>query len=145
MIDNFFSAGDLIVQRLKNVITAPAVIRIAPNQEWALANVLDRAISVIYWDDQPTSDSAGNGKYQTSEQYWLIVISLKNAQNVGNAARQEVGSLVVDVLQALQGYDLSINHKSLVRRRCPLRNPDKGIYVHVPLMFSTAIHISATK
>jgi hypothetical protein len=146
MIDNFFSAGELIVAQLKAKLNPPAnlPIRVAPNQEWAINNVVDQAISVIFFDDQPAvsnGGSAGRGKSQSSTQFWLIVVSQKNVQNVGVAARLEIGTVVVAVLKALQGYELSPDHRPLKRERSQFRNPDKGAYVHIPLMFSTNIII----
>lgn len=146
MIENFFSAGELIVAQLKAKLNPPAnlPIRVAPNQEWAINNVVDQAISVIFFDDQPKMSehgSAGRGKKQISSQFWLVVVSQKNVQNVGVAARLEVGTVVVDVLSALQGHTLSPDHTPLKRERSQFRNPDKGAYVHIPLMFSTTIII----
>ena len=144
MITNFFSAGELIVEQLKAKLNPAAnlPIRVAPNQEWAINNVVDQAISVIFFDDQPNAGnhgSAGRGKQQISTQFWLVVVSQKNVQNVGVAARFEVGTAVVNVLSALQGCKLSADHAHLKRERSQFRNPDKGAYVHIPLMFSTTI------
>ena len=146
MIENFFSTGELIVAYLKTKLNLPAnfPVRVAPNQEWAINNVVDQAISVIFFDDQPNTGnhgSAGRGKSQISTQFWLVVVSQKNVQNVGVAARLEIGTVVVDVLKALQGYEPSPDHRPLQRQRSQFRNPDKGAYVHVPLMFSTSIVI----
>ena len=146
MIENFFSAGELIVQRLKATVqNVPDLnIRVAPNQEWAIANALDKSIHVIFFDDQPETGKGGtSGRYvqQISTQYWLVVVSLKNVSNVGVAARQDVGGLIVTVLQALQGHRLSKDHHELKRQRSPFRNPDKGGYIHIPLLFSTSIII----
>jgi hypothetical protein len=146
MLVNFFGAGDLIVEHLKIKLNPPAnfPIRVAPNQEWAVNNVVDQAISIIFFDDQPNTanhGSAGRSKSQSSTQFWLIVVSQKNVQNAGVAARLEIGTVVVDILKALQGYELSPDYRPLKRERSQFRNPDKGAYVHIPLMFSTSIII----
>jgi hypothetical protein len=146
MIENFFDAGALIVQRLQDKVQdVPALnIRLAPNQEWAIANALDKSIAVIFFDDQPNESKNGSGfkgSPQISTQYWLIVVSLKNVSNAGSAARHDVGGLIVTVLKALQAYRLSSDHTELKRARSPFRNPDKGGFVHIPLMFTTTIII----
>lgn len=141
MIENFFSTGDLIVAYLKAKLNLPAnfPIRVAPNQEWAINNVVDQAISVIFFDDQPKDGLAG--KKQMSTQFWLVVVSQKNVQNVGVSARQDMGQLIVTMLQTLQGHSLSQNHTPLKRGRSQFRSPDKGAYVHVPFVFTTEIII----
>jgi hypothetical protein len=146
MIENFFSAGALIVKRLQDTVqSVPNLnIRLAPNQEWAIANALDQSIHVIFFDDQPDTSKNGSGfkgSPQISTQYWLVVVSLKNVSNVGSAARHDVGGLLVAALKTLQGFKLSPDHTPLTRQRSPFRNPDKGGYVHIPLMFTTSIII----
>ena len=145
MITNFFSAGEWIVARLQDQVSVPRLnIRLAPNQEWAIANVVDQAIHVIFFDDQPDANKnnvSARGNIQLSNQYWLVVVSQKNVANVGLSARQDMGDLIVSVLSALQGFEPSEDHVALKRERSPFRNPDKGSYVHVPLLFSTKIII----
>ena len=145
MVENFFSAGQLILAHLKAVINLPDTnIRPAPNEEWVIKNAVDKSIHVIFFDDQPNQKehgSAGRGKSQISKQFWMVTISLRNGSDFGNAARTDAGDLVIQVLKALQGFDLSKDHRPLKREPCPKRNPDTGVFVHVPLMFSTTIII----
>lgn len=149
-MDNFFAAEALLIARLQQQL--PAVprnyIRKAINLEWAVTNALAPSVSVIFYDDDPDTAAGGTGRRgrsQLSNQYWLILLSVRNVSDVGTAAQQDAGRLIQTLLQALQGYVLSSEHLPLYRQKCPYRKTDKkdGI-VHFPFLFSTGITITGS-
>lgn len=145
MLTNFFSAGELIVNRLKATLNIPALnIRLAPNEAWALANAIDKSVAVIFFDSQPHTGQGGSGHKGTPQkitQFWMVTVSLKNVSDNGISARHEAGALVIDVLQALLGFELGKDFRYLKMEHSPKRTPDSGAYAHIPLLFSTDIII----
>ena len=119
-------------------------IREAPTLEWAAENVIDPSIAVIFFDDQPDAGKGGNWvgiNNQTSNQLWLVVASVKNVSTANAAAKQSVGSLSVEILHALNDFQLSPDHAELIRVRCPFRHTENNGYAHIPFLFSTTITI----
>ena len=147
-MDNFFSAGALLIAHLQQKITTVPRnhIRKAYSLEWAVTNTLSPSISVIFYDDEPDTGAGGNsrrGKSQLSHQYWLVLLSVRNVSDAGTAAQQDAGATVLELLSALQGHRLSDEHLPLYRQKCPYRKTDKKDgFVHVPFMFSTGITLT---
>lgn len=143
-MDNFLSARDLIIQRLReqSVVTDAKKIRPATSAAWVTKNQLDQSVSVIFFDDVPDTTPGGQalrGSMQTSEQYWLLIISAKNVSDAGSAAQLDAGVIFMRVLRALQGHKLSPEHAELHRQKSPYRATDDNGFVHMPLLFSTRL------
>jgi hypothetical protein len=142
-VDNFLAASGLIVQRLRDESVAAAnKIRPAPSAAWVTKNALDGSVNVIFFDDVPDLGQGGQsqrGKIQSSEQFWLVVVSAKNVADAGNAARQDAGIILLHTLIALQGHRLSPEHSELHRQKTPYRATDDNGFAHLPVLFSTKI------
>lgn len=144
-MENFLSAGDLIIAKLQTILTSVPErnIRPAPSIDWAIANKLDNSISVIFFDDVPETGAAGEarrGKSQLSKQFWLLLIAKRNvADAAGSAARTDAGPIMAATLKALQGWPPSSEHGPLYRERSPYRATDRDGFVFIPLLFSTRI------
>jgi hypothetical protein len=124
----------------------PVNIRAAPSLEWAVKNALSPSVSVIFFDDEVDDKQGGSarlGKSQLSYQQWLVVVSVRNVSDAGNAALQEVGVLLLAVLQALQGHKLSEEHLPLYRQPSYYRKTDLNGWSHYPLQFATGITLTA--
>lgn len=140
-MSRYLSAADLIVAKLNSQLRLPtANIRHAVSLDWAVKNALSPSVSVIFFDDVPlATPSSRHGNRQVSDQYWLLLITVRNVSDVGIQAIQEAGVLVEAVLNTLQGVELSLHHQPLVRQKCPYRKTDQNGFVFFPLMFSTWI------
>jgi len=143
MLGNFLSASGLIIQRLVDEQVAAAnKIRPAPSPAWVTKNALDGSVNVIFFDDVPDLTPGGQsqrGKVQSSEQFWLIIVSAKNVADAGNAARQDAGLILLNALVALQGFLLSPDHSELHRQKAPYRATDDNGFAHLPALFSTKV------
>jgi hypothetical protein len=149
-MDNFLSASGLLVTYLQQKITTVPSLNIRPavSIEWAIKNALSPSINVIFIEDQPDTaegGSRGRGKVQTSLQLWLMLLSMRNVADAGTAAQADVGELIMQLLVALQGYELSKQHQPLHRQKCPFRKTDKDGFSHFPFMFSTKIITGANR
>jgi hypothetical protein len=141
---NFLSAAPLMVAHLQQQIQSVPSLNIRPavSLEWAVKNALSPSVNVIFFDDVPDvgdGGSRGRGKVQTSSQFWLILLSMRNVADAGTSAQLDAGELIVAALTALQGLSLSDQHQPLHRQRCPFRKTDKDGFTHFPFMFSTKI------
>lgn len=142
-MDNFLTASTLIVQRLRDEqVAGTNKIRPAPSSAWVTKNAIDGSVNVIFFDDVPDLTPGGQsqrGKVQSSEQFWLIIVSAKNVADAGNAARQDAGIILLHTLVALQGHRLSPDHSELHRQKSPYRATDDNGFVHLPALFSTKV------
>ena len=143
MTGNYLDASGLIIQRLVSQRVADAnKIRAAPSDRWVVANQLDASVAVIFYDDVPDVSPGGQvmrGKTKASEQFWQVVVSARNVADSGNAARQDAGVMLLQILTALQGWQPSSRHGALHRQKSPFRATDSNGFVHLPLLFSTHI------
>lgn len=143
-MDNFLSASGLLVTYLQQQITTVPGINIRPavSIEWVVKNALSPSINVIFVDDVPVTEPGGSsmqGIAQTSKQYWLTLVSVRNVADAGTAAQVDAGDLITALLRTLQGYRLSAQHGPLYRQKCPFRKTDAAGYAHFPFLFSTQI------
>jgi hypothetical protein len=140
---SYLAASHLLAQHLRENLIIPAVnVREAVSLEWVIDKALSPSVNIIFFDDVPCSKEGGNpsnGHKQFSDQYWLIVITVRNVTDAGVAALQDSAVLIETTLKALQGHVLSEKHRLLIRQKCPYRKTDRSGYVHFPLLFSTRI------
>jgi hypothetical protein len=143
-MSSYLAASGLIIQRLKDIITdvPPLNIRAAITAEWAIKNALSPSLNVIFFDVTPviTPDSKGvaqHGKVQLAQQFWVVMLSVRNVADAGNAAQLDAGVLIFDVLKALLGWRPSKDYEWLHWQHSPWRKTERDGFIHYPLMFST--------
>lgn len=140
---NHFQAEILIQDRLKNKVACVPKNKILSGLSQAdiiKNHKVDKAIYVLYHDDNISSDRSGDGIAQQVEQLWLVVVAVRNVSNpTGQSAREDAGEIVDAVLKSLQGFDMYDRFSSLHREKCPFKNSYiKGV-MYFPMMFSTQI------
>jgi hypothetical protein len=142
-MDSFLAASGLLIERLRDQrVTDNSKIRPAPSAGWAVKNALDGAVNVIFFDDIPEEGQSAQtmrGKFQNSQQLWLIIVSSKNVSDAGAAASIDAGIILLRTLVALQGYRLSPGHGELQRKKSPYRAVYENGFAHLPVLFSTQI------
>lgn len=139
-MSKFLSAQALMIALLQTKLTCK--VRPAIDLDFVVKNALTPSVSVIFFDDVPDEKITaqfGHGQQQSSHQFWLVVVSVRNVADVGNSSLQDVGVLADTVLTTLQGAELSENHTFLQRVKCPYRQTTLDGYTHLPLMFTTNI------
>jgi hypothetical protein len=138
-MSKFLSAQALMIALLQTKLTCK--VRPAIDLDFVVKNALTPSVSVIFFDDVPDEKTTAQfGRtQQSSHQFWLVVVSVRNVADVGNSALQDVGSLADTVLTTLQGATLSESHTYLQRVKSPYRQTTLDGYTHLPLMFSTNI------
>jgi hypothetical protein len=110
---------------------------------WDLATVLERsqitpAAFVIYDGEEPV-DSAGQGKRILEDQRFLVVLAVRNAQDVlsGTGAREDALVLRGSLLAALSGWQPTPQHRPLQRAKGAPRPYYTTGYAYLPTAFET--------
>jgi hypothetical protein len=143
-MSQFLAARNLIIACLASQLTCK--VRLAIDLDFVIKNALSPSVSVIFFDDVPDENPNAQfmqGKQQASHQFWLVVVSVRNVADIGNASLEEVGVIADTVLTALQGAKLSDQHTPLRRVKSPYRQTSIDGYTHLPLMFTTKIIIGS--
>jgi len=141
---NYLDAGRLIVERLRDQVTEVpgANIRTALSLDWLLKNALHPSIGVVYHDDKVDKGTGGenkNSKSQVVWQIWLILVSIRNVADAGEAAQVEAGQILERVISVLQGYEIRKELNPLARVPNVYRKSETNGFVHFPLMFATKV------
>lgn len=142
-VANHFDAGGLIAARLSQACTLVARSYVAANVAAALQLMQTLpAVWVVPGDDDAIAQDDPHGVAQFFDQAWLVLVGVRNVQSAeyGEAALDEAGMIVTQVLEALQGWQPSPDHGPL--RRIKARRPlayEKGTAL-VPLQFVTRIY-----
>ena len=147
-MDNFLSAESLLINRLKTKLGSDILTRVAVSLDWAIINALAPSVNVIFLDDVVDEEKGGNasfGRSQSSYQYFLIVLTLRDVSDAGNAGLQKSGVWLLEILKSLQGYVLSEEHRPLYRKKCQYRKTHRDGYVHYPFLFSTGVTVTGYK
>lgn len=139
-IDDYLSAGPLIIQRLRTRV--PDLIDIVPARTEAdLMTTTLRlpAAGVVYMGDIP-GDTSVRGASQAVDQKWMVVLVLSSAvQGDGAAALMaQAGPLMLRALSALSGYSLSDHHRPLQRIPGP-RHGYQSSRAFFPLQFKCQV------
>ena len=133
---NHLAFGDLLVDRLiakvDSVGTVLASIELSGLTE---ASLITPALHVYYVGEN-LGDMAGRGVALETTQTWSVVIVTKNLKLPG-PRRVELGVIITDVLNALQGWKASPSYSHLYRENAPGPKDDPGGYTYFPLHFST--------
>ena len=142
-VSNHFDAGGLIATRLRGQTLAGDEVYVAASAEAAFAAQEKLpAIFVVPGDDEAVDLEDLYGEAQFSDQFWLIVIGVRNVENnkLGQAALDAAGVVVHQVLGLLQGFQPSVGHRPMRRvrsRRTIVYEAGKAV---VTLQFATRIY-----
>lgn len=141
---SYLAPGDFIQTRLASKLTSvpPVNIRQSISLEWVVANALDQSVNIIYYDDKVDAGEGGSsqrGKSQTVDQVWLILVTVSNNSDAGVAAQADAGVILLEVIEALQGFEIFKQLNPLRRIPCVYRKTEKDGYVHLPLMYATKV------
>ena len=151
-MSRLLAASELIVEHLRAKLTTVPVanIRAAIDFQWVITNPISPSIAVIFYDDVPVSSSR-DGTSITSDQYWLVLVTVRNVRDIGISCLQNTGEIGESMLIALQGFVPSKLHSPLIRTRCPYRKTTRyeldkknDGYIHLPFMFTCKIVTNST-
>ena len=133
---NHLALGELLVERLLNKVdsvgTVLASIELSGLTE---ASLITPALH-IYYVGEDLGDMAGRGIAYEIKQTWSVVIVTKNLKMPG-PRRAELGGIITEVLQALQGWQAGPAYSPMYRENAPGPKDDPGGYTYFPLHFST--------
>jgi hypothetical protein len=138
-MENYLSAEQLIIDRLEAQIDGVHVLSAADLSGVDETRQVTPAVHVIYNGDD-LGDRAGDGADQIVRQRWLTVVATRNVRNIsdGKAAREDAGKIVLEVLDALAGWQPDGEHGNLVRIAGPSPAYRTG-YLYIPLAWHTAV------
>ena len=155
MLPDYLAAGPLLIERiraalpaLRAVLPAGGLARIfaeaLPYSPADLAGIGEAAIQspsvFVLYDGDRLGDSAGRGQAGIVHQRWMIVLAVRNARqgDGGAALLVDAGPLLAALLAALMGFQLSADHRPLVRVAAPAPGYSPAL-AYYPLAFETAI------
>lgn len=141
-MNNYFYLEALIKERLINRVTQinPGSIFSAADLEGVKeAAQVTPALHVIFFDDEP-GNTADLEYMQKVTQLWAVVLVTKNVRNVtGEAARDTAGAVILNLLQALQGWVPDEGFSPLRRRKAPFRASQyKSGFLYSSFLFATS-------
>lgn len=139
-MDNHLALEGLLIERLKSAVpefrAVPGMADLAAMQE---SSQITPAAHVIYWGDTvPSGNSAGQGSAQMVAQTWMVVVAVRSARDTrgGSGAREEAGTLMSDVIQALSGWMPGPGYLPMRRVNAPRPGFSAG-FGYFPLAFET--------
>ena len=139
MITNYLMLGDLIVEHLQTTLSSIKQVRAAIDLAEVQNEVLvTPSIHVVYIGDQ-LGQQAGDGSHQEVIQTWAAILAVKNLREDEVHRRQELGELVLQVLQSLHGWEPGVYFTPLYRDNNPSPVVSAGGYVFYPLHFSSKL------
>jgi hypothetical protein len=138
-MDNYLSAEQLIIDRLEAQIDGVHVLSAADLSGVDERSQVTPAVHVVY-DGDDLGDRAGDGAAQIVRQRWLTVVATRNVRAIGSgkAAREDAGTVILQALAALAGWQPSEEHGQMVRIPGP-RPAYRDGYLYVPITWHTAI------
>jgi len=140
MLADYLAAGPLIMQRIRDAVADIAAVLPARDLSRLAESELQSPAVFVVYDGDRLGDAAGRGGARIVHQRWLVVLAVRNAaQSDGGAALTgDAGPLLSDLLEALQGWAPSVDHRPLYRVAAPLPgySPAFGFY---PLAFEAAL------
>lgn len=145
MVESYFALESAIVNRIQECVPELRAIYTPFNiEEMMKITNVSPSVSVIYFDDR-IGDSAGTGKVVSTYQQWLVVLSLRHAaaqlQNT-NVLRQQASPLILNILDAMQGFDPKIQgYKPFKRVNSPVRQGGQAGHCYFPFMFESQIFV----
>lgn len=145
-MDNYLSAEPLILARLREKVPELVGVFSAADLDGVLESKQCHPAAHVLFDGDRVLEGHGrssDGVCQLVDQSWYVVLVAKNArtQLTGEAARHDIGPLIMKVLRALQGWSPSPAHGPL-RRVSGARPGFKGGFVYFPLCFLTKVSVS---
>lgn len=147
---DYLALEGLIVARLaaqtampaKRVLTAPDIEQVEE------ARQTTPAYHVIYAGDRAPSGGGGaaRSRYQVVEQLWLVVVAVKNVRDVrrGQAAREQAGPWVTELIAALQGWRPGDDYNELQRDLGAPPAAYQAGYFYVPTLWAVTFSTQGT-
>lgn len=140
MLENWFSAGALIAARLEEQVPGLGPVR----EIAALGDIggltLNPPSAFVCWAGDSFADTSDKGEAQIVLQKWHVVLAVRSAYEAarGQGVISLAGPLISRILQALNGYALSPEHRPL--RRIESVEPGSAAgFAYYPLTFTTAV------
>jgi hypothetical protein len=137
------SAEAIITSQLKNklsLVRDKHVLTAADMQGVTEQSQPTPSAQVLFYDDTPvTNDKGESGNKQLVNQYWLVVVVVRNVKDKsGKSAREDAGPIITEVIKLLHHYDLG-GHPffKLTRVKAPYRATYRNGFFYFPLMFKT--------
>lgn len=143
--DNYFIAGTLIQQRLREQVPGLAFV----DGSRSIKEIIDRTCAtpaaVVVYDGDIIKDAPGQsadlGRVQVVQQRWHIELLVHNHSSFvsGEGEREEAGQLLSQIINALSGWAPSNEHKAMRRIQAPLPTHTNDGYGYYPIKFITEI------
>ena len=136
MAVNHLAFGDLLVDRLIDTVDSVGTVLASIEQSGLTeASFITPALHV-YYVSEDFGDVAALGRAHEIKQTWSVRIVTKNLK-LPSPRLAELGGIITDVLNSLQGWKASPSYSALCRVPAPGPKNDPGGYTHFPLYFST--------
>lgn len=141
-MNDYLLPKKLIVQQLRdNCSFFKRVLSVSGFSEARIKSLSLPAALVAYKGDAPQvdDDSVGidaEGQFVTQQYVVLVVVGNQDGYDDDTGENDEAGRLIQDVIDALQGFQVSEGHDPLMRRpgMAPIYAED---YAYYPLTFET--------
>ncbi len=133
------NAEQIIIDRLGAELTTKGlhVLSASDLHHGKQSAQLNPAVQVIFHDEIPEKSK---GRVQKVRQQWLIVVVVRNVKDKsGEAAREEAGQLINDVIKALHNYEIGRPCQRFERIKSPYRADYVNGLFYFPLAFETEI------
>lgn len=134
MISDYLVAESAIVQRLRNTMAGVEVMTSGDITVQDGRVTKTPYVRVLYGGDRITSQ-AGRGEALFLTQRWLVVLVVRDG-----GSRQDAGSMLLDIMQALSGWQPVPDTGRMVRADSPEPEYGDGL-AHFPLAFDLPIPI----
>ncbi|MDP2783300.1 MAG: hypothetical protein Q8O38_01710 [Sulfurimicrobium sp.] len=148
MIYNHLALEPLLIERLKSAVPEfRDVIGMADLAAMQESSQVTPAAHVIYQGDTlPSGNSAGQGSTQMVVQTWWVVVAVRSARDTrgGSGAREEAGTLLGGVIQALSGWNPGNGFQPLQRVNTIKPGFNAG-FGYFPLAFETRFVTNGVK
>lgn len=124
---SFLAAEHLIAERLAALLPDDVHVLTAADLDGAAQGSHPTPAVFVVYDGYTAGDSTPTGSQQKLAQRWVVISAARHVGQArsGQAARQEAGQLVGQVIGALQGHRLSPDHSIL-----QMANAPRPIYRH---------------
>ncbi len=140
MLEDWFSAGNLIATRLEEQIPELGPVR----EIAALGDIggltLNPPSAFVCWAGDSFADTSGKGEAQIVQQKWHVVLAVRSAFEAahGKGVISLAGPLVSRILQSLSGWNPSPQHRPLHRVES-IESGSAAGFAYYPLTFTTAV------
>jgi hypothetical protein len=147
-MDNFFAAQQAIVDRI--TARVPSFRIVSPRADLEQIEEAEQTTPAAYvvYAGYAVIEATSDGSMVTIEQRWTVVTACRNAatQRTGQAVREEAGPFMMDVLNALSGWQITPEHTPLLLTDAP-QGGEPGyskVFGYYPLQFKTQFTLTIT-